>query len=67
MSDPQCTRVGLSRPSSYGFTFEIQAPERAHVFVSQLNNVAMDDVMVALTRLSRALRRGTSGKKQSQI
>lgn len=27
-----CTRVGLSRPSSYGFTFEIQAPERAHVF-----------------------------------
>eukprot|EP00731_Ephydatia_muelleri_P029322 Em0020g966a len=27
-----CTRVGISRPSSYGFTFEIQAPDRTHVF-----------------------------------
>lgn len=34
VSNPQCTRVGISRPSSYGFTFEIQAPDRTHVFVS---------------------------------
>lgn len=30
-----CTRVGISRPSSYGFTFEIQAPERMHVFAAK--------------------------------